>query len=63
MLVLQHLFNLSDEELKFQVNDRRSFEEFISLGMMNSIPDATTDAFSRERLRKAGVNEDMFDRF
>lgn len=26
MLVLQQLFNLSDEELEFQVNDRRSFE-------------------------------------
>ena len=26
MLVLQKLFNLSDEELEFQVNDRRSFE-------------------------------------
>jgi IS5 family transposase len=29
MLVLQQLFNLSDEELEFQVNDRRSFEEFV----------------------------------
>jgi len=28
MLILQQLFNLSDEELEFQVNDRRSFEEF-----------------------------------
>jgi hypothetical protein len=26
MLVLQQLFNISDEELEFQVNDRRSFE-------------------------------------
>jgi IS5 family transposase len=63
MLVLQQLFNLSDEELEFQVNDRRSFEEFIGLGVMNSIPDATTVAFFRERLRKAGVIEELFDRF
>jgi hypothetical protein len=27
------------------VADRRSFEEFIGLGMMNYIPDATTVAF------------------
>ena len=40
MLVLQQLFNLSDEELKFQVNDRCSFEDFVGLGVMNSIPDA-----------------------
>ncbi|WP_233128812.1 transposase [Synechococcus sp. 8F6] len=40
MLVLQQLFNLSDEEIEFQVNDRRSFEEFVGLGVMNDIPDA-----------------------
>ena len=45
MLVLQQLFNLSDEEVEFQVNDRRSFEEFVGLGVMNDIPDATTVAF------------------
>ncbi len=54
MLVLQQLFNLSDEEVEFQVNDRRSFEKFVGLGVMNDIPDATTVAFFRERLRKAG---------
>ena len=26
ILILQQLFNLSDEELEFQVNDRRSFD-------------------------------------
>lgn len=63
MLVLQQLFNLSDEELEFQVNDRRSFEEFVGLGVMNNIPDATTVAFFRERLRKAGVIEELFEKF
>jgi hypothetical protein len=53
MLVLQQLFNIIDEELEFQVNDRRCFEEFVFLGVMNSIPHATTVAFFRERLRKA----------
>ena len=63
MLILQQLFNLSDEEVEFQVNDRRSFEEFVGLGVMNSIPDATTIAFFRERLRKAGVIEELFEMF
>jgi IS5 family transposase len=63
MLVLQQLFNTSDEELKFQVNDRGSFEEFVGLGVMKSIPDATTVAFIRERLRKPGVIEELFDMF
>jgi IS5 family transposase len=30
---------------------------------MNTIPDATTIGYMRERLRKAGVIEDLFDRF
>lgn len=55
VLVLRQLFNLSDEELEFQVNDRRSFEEFVGLGLINNIPDATTIAFFRVRLRKASV--------
>ena len=63
MLVLQQLFNLSDEEVEFQVNDRRSFEEFVGLGVMNDIPDATTVAFFRERLRKANVIDELFEMF
>ncbi|WP_233130369.1 IS5 family transposase, partial [Synechococcus sp. 1G10] len=63
MLMLQQLFNLSDEALEFQVNDRRSFEEFVGLGVMDTIPDATTVAFFRERLRNAGVIEELFDCF
>ena len=45
MLVLQQLFNLSDEDVEFQVNDRRSFEKIVGLGLMNDIPDTTTIAF------------------
>ena len=58
MLVLQQLFNLSDEELEFQVNDHLSFEQFVGLGMMHSIPDATTVSLFRERLGQAGVHEE-----
>jgi IS5 family transposase len=63
MLILQQLFKLSDEENEFQVNDRRSCEEFIGLGVMNNIPDATTIAFFRERLRKAEVIEELAEMF
>jgi IS5 family transposase len=54
---------LAVEELEFQVNDRRSSEEFAGLGVMNSIPDATTVALFRERLRKAGAIEELFEMF
>jgi transposase, IS5 family len=38
-------FYLNNEEVEFQVNDRRMFEKFVGLGVMNHIPDATTVAF------------------
>lgn len=57
MLVLKQLFNLSDEDVDFQVNDRRSFEDFVGLGIMNSIPDSKTVGFFRDGLRKAEVIE------
>jgi len=63
MLILQQLFNLSERELEFQVNDRHSFEEFVGLGVMNYIPDATTIAFFIERFRKVGVIEELFEMF
>ena len=63
MIVLQQLFKHSDEELEFHVNDRRFFEEFACLGGSNSIPDATTVAFFRERFRKAGVIKELFEWF
>jgi IS5 family transposase len=33
MLVLQKLYNISDEELEYQVNDRLSFMQFLGLGL------------------------------
>ena len=45
MLVLQQLFNLSDEEVEFQVNNRRTFEELVGLGVMNDTSNATKVAF------------------
>jgi transposase, IS5 family len=63
MLVLQKLFNLIDEEVRFQVNDRRTFKEFTGLGIMNDIPDATKVAFFRQLLRKANAIDKLFKMF
>lgn len=57
------MFNFSDEEVEFQPNDRRSCEEFVGLGVIKSILDATTVALFRERLRKTQVIEELFEMF
>ena len=63
MLVLQSLYNLSDEQVEYQVRDRLSFTRFLRLGFEDGIPDCTTLWLFRERLAKAGVIERLFERF
>jgi transposase, IS5 family len=63
MLVLQALYNLSDEEAEYQVNDRMSFGRFVGKGIEGRIPDATTLWLFREKLAQAGLVEKLFQRF
>ena len=63
MLVLQSLYNLSDEQAEYQVRDRLSFTRFLRLGIEDRIPDGTTLWLFRERLAQAGVIEKLFERF
>ena len=63
MLVVQKLFNLSDEDLECEIEDRRSFKDFIGLEATGMVPDPTIVATFRETLRKVGVMEELFDRF
>src|SRR3982075_989581 len=63
MLVLQSLYNLSDEQVEYQVRDRLSFTRFLGLGIEDGIPDGTTLWLFRETLAKAGLIETLFERF
>jgi hypothetical protein len=63
MLVLQSLYNLSDEQVEYQVRDRLSFTRFLGLGIEDGIPDGTTLWLFRETLAKAGLVEKLFERF
>jgi hypothetical protein len=63
MLMLQSLYNLSDERVEYQVRDRLSFTRFLTSGLEDCIPDGTTLWLFREKLANAGVIEKLFDRF
>ena len=63
MLVLQSLYNLSDDSLEQQVLDRLSFMRFLGLGMGDDVPDAKTIWAFRERLKELGLVETLFSRF
>ena len=63
LLVLQHLFNLSDDELEYQANDRLSFMKFLGLGIEDRIPDAKTVWLFRQQLTEQGSIEELFEQF
>jgi len=63
LLILQKLYNISDEELEYQVNDRLSFMRFLGLGLNDKVPDATTVWFFREQLRIQGLIVPLFEQF
>ena len=63
MVVLQALYNLSDEQLEVQVRDRLSFMRFLDLELHDPVPDATTIWLFREALVEAGLIEELFALF
>jgi IS5 family transposase len=63
ILILQRLYNLSDEQTEFQITDRLSFTRFLGLKLGSKIPDFSTVWRFREALTKAGAVKGLFDRF
>jgi len=59
LLVLQQLYNLSDDALEYQVLDRASFTRFTGLTSSSRVPDAKTVWVWRERLKKLDLIGDI----
>ena len=63
VLVLQSLYNLSDDAAEYQIRDRLSFMRFLGLSIGDRVPDAKTIWLFREELRQAGLVKQLFKRF
>ena len=63
ILVLQTLYNLSDDQVEFQIKDRLSFMRFLGLSLWKKVPDAKTVWLYRDRLKEKGLTEVLFTRF
>lgn len=63
ILILQRLYNLSDEQAEFQITDRLSFTRFLGLKLGSKIPDFSTVWRFREALSGAGAVKGLFDCF
>jgi IS5 family transposase len=57
-LVLQAIYNLSDPQLEFQINDRLTFRNFV--GFPDKVPDFTTIWKARERLKNSGKEKQIW---
>lgn len=63
VLVLQHLYNIADDETEYQIRDRYSFCRFLGLSPEGKIPDAKTIWLFREALVKLELVEVLFNGF
>ena len=62
-LILQRYYNLSDDQIEYQILDRLSFMRFLSLKLSDKVPDSKTVWHFREQLTKASKVDTIFERF
>ncbi len=55
ILVLKRLYNLSDEQMEYQLLDRMSYQRFCGLAQATNIPDRTTVWTFANRIGEAGA--------
>ncbi len=63
VMILQRYYNLSDDQVEYQINDRMSFMRFLDLSIADDVPDSKTVWFFREQLTDLGLVEELFAMF
>jgi IS5 family transposase len=59
VMILQHLYGLSDPQAEEQIKDRLSFQKFVQLDTHEAVPDETTICRFRQRLIACGLHEEL----
>jgi IS5 family transposase len=60
IMILQRYYNLSDEQIEYQINDRFSFMRFLNLTIADDIPDSRTVWKFKEQLVDLKLVEPIF---
>jgi IS5 family transposase len=63
ILVLQRYYNLSDEQMQYQILDRLSFMRFLRLTLSDRVPDEKTIWLFREKLIEEKLVDKLFVKF
>ena len=60
VIILQRLYNLSDEQMEFQPNERLTFKRYVGLDFSHKVPDTNT---FKEKLKDNDNERKLFDYF
>jgi transposase, IS5 family len=63
VLVLQRMYNLSDDNTEYQILDRHSFCKFLGIDSYAQVPDSKTIWHYREQLKKHDIIYEIFSLF
>lgn len=63
IVVLESLYNLSDQQMEFQIRDRLSFMRFLGLSLDDRVPDEKTIWLFKDTLAQRKVTGKLFARF
>jgi IS5 family transposase len=63
IMILQRIYNISDDNKEYPINDRISFQRFLGIKEYQEIPDAKTIWNFRNELVKAKVDKQLFEIF
>src|SRR5689334_8595198 len=59
VMILQHLYGLSDPQAEAQLKDRLSFQKFVGLDAHEAVPDESTICRFRQRLIQCRLHEEL----
>lgn len=63
IIILQRLYNLSDEQMEFQLTDRLTFRRFVGLELSHKVPDTNTIWTFKEKLKVDDNERKLFNCF
>lgn len=63
VLILQRYYNLSNDQVEYQINDRMSFMRFLDLTIADDVPDSRTIWVFKEKLTDLNLIEPIFNLF
>lgn len=63
ILILQRYYNLSDNQIEYQVLDRLSFGRFLGITLNDRVPDEKTVWDFKERMTKLELEKELFEVF